>query len=114
MKTLLQKIKATNITNLEGEKNPYAYLTGEEFVALVNMRRAKHFHVDTNVQRWTEIEGNTFYAPIDGAITISRPQAKKIAQGFAEWSTNKEDGKPLFARVYISEWERDNSLWLSF
>ena len=109
MKTLLQKIKVSN------EDNPYVYLTGEEFTALVNMRKVKHFRVDAGVRRWTEIDGNVYYSAVSGSLSISRPQAKEIAQGFADWSTNKEDGKPLFAKVYISEWDsdKDKSLYVS-
>ena len=117
MKTLLNKIEKTfAASRAEGEVRPSGniYLDAAELQALVKSRKVASFNYITALDRYLEDGGDEYYMGVGAGITITRKQAKKIADDFKEWSVKKD--KNLFAKVYISDWSDfgEDKIYVSF
>jgi len=106
MKTLNDKIKAAlaghGLSDQSDDKESgYAFLTAKELNALVRMRRARHICMAGGVKRFEEDDGDSYF-PSYGSITLTKRQAKEVAEDFSRW--DEKNGKPLLAQVYLSDW----------
>jgi site-specific DNA-adenine methylase len=93
MKTL------TNKLNTLTEENKYIYLTSKELNRFVRMNKIISFSVTFGTERYTEEGGNSYFPSMD-SLTLTRSQAKDMANKFAEHSTR--DDKELLKKVYVS------------
>ena len=109
MKTLLRKIK-TVIKNDSENFSGTIYLTADELIALVNMRKVKYFNKDCSIDRFLSLEGDR-YVEGHNTIKISRKQAQEVCNDFEKY--NEFKGAKTFARVYISTWQ-GNGYYISF
>jgi len=91
MKSLNDKIDV-----IKASDDNYLYLTAAELAALLKMRKVKHFALTTGIDRYKEINGNSYY-PGHEVIEVTRKQAVKSCDYFIN---NKPEG---FARVYFSD-----------
>jgi hypothetical protein len=103
MTKLAKKIAAV----LADEDNNYASLTGKELVSLTKSRKAVFISVHVEVNRYTKEEDGTYYPGVPSSIKVTRRQAVEVAEKFAEYDTRDEE--QLFARVYISNWGKEQT-----
>lgn len=108
MKALYKRLETT-LRESGDDRGQNFYLNAEEVTALVNSRRATCFNHNTALDRYIEDEGTSYYPGL-GNITITRAQAKDLAEDFARFS--EKDGEQLLARVYVSLWH-NNKFYVS-
>lgn len=96
MKTLNTKL------NTLTEENKYIYLTSKELNRFVRMNKITSFSLTFNAERYIEDGGESFY-PSMQSLTLTRSQAKDMADDFAQSSTR--DDKELLKKVYVSAHE---------